>query len=41
MNELEKDIEATELPPDQEPLVGQIIMDELLAELRLGWTGDL
>jgi hypothetical protein len=36
MNEQEKDYEVTELPPDQEPLVGQISMDELLDELRLG-----
>jgi len=36
MNEQEKDLEGMELPPDQEPLVGQISLDELLAELRFG-----
>ena len=36
MNEQEKDLEGMEPPLDQEPLIGQISLDELLAELRLG-----
>ena len=36
MNEQEKGFEEKELPPDQNPLVGQISPEELLAELRLG-----
>ena len=29
-----KELEIIELPPDQDPLVGQISLDELLTELR-------
>jgi len=36
MNEQQHELEVKELPPDQEPLIGQISMDELLAELRFG-----
>ena len=41
MNEQEKDFETIELPLDQEPLVGRISMDEMLAELRFGWMDIL
>ena len=34
MNEQDKELEVKEIPTGQEPLVGQINMDELLTELR-------
>jgi len=36
MNEQQNELEVKDLPPDQDPLVGQISLDELLAELRFG-----
>jgi len=36
MNEQQNELDAKEFPPDQDPLVGQISLEDLLAELRLG-----